>query len=398
MRWIFLLLLTVLIPLASSISTTMLPVYQPGETMIIELQGNILEPISPSDILFKRAHVAIAVDYDVKRVGNKYYLYAQMPLNKNNYTLFINNIATTVNGAPTTVKYNQTFTVSGNTSDYSISPGFIISNKDFILTINSNLDQPTTININFPEERAVTLQPGTNILQMKISSVSQGVSLATLGKYTVPIQITSSSANQSQEIQISISPSTIRQIILANQQKIYNFSIINTGAIDADNLYFSFNESIFDITPSIISLIQPNSSQQFNLSLKRKTGELLEKIFVARNNKFIANMTLDISFTNNKSETTNNSVNNQYYCSELNGKFCSAIETCSTQIVPSLDGSCCTGVCQTEEKSSNSWIVYTSVIILLIILFFIYRSYRKNKLPKLNKSSLLSTIPFKKSP
>ncbi|MEK6792360.1 MAG: hypothetical protein AABX96_01035 [Nanoarchaeota archaeon] len=398
MRWIFLtLFLTILIPLASSISTTMLPTYQPGETMIAEIQGNILKPISTSDIIFKRAHVAIAVNYDVKRIGDKYYIYAQMPTNPNNYTLFINNLATTVNGQNREINYNQTFTVSGNLSDYSISPGFIVSDKNFILTINSNLDIPTTINMNFPDERAVTLQPGVNNIQMQISSISQGVYLATIGKYTVPIQIIKTIMNQSKEYMINLSVQSIRQTILENQQKTYNFSITNIGQETADNLYFSFNQEVFEISPSQIEPIQPNNSQEFNLSLKRTTGDpILENILISRSGSILTNMEIDISFTTNETQITNSS-KDQYYCSELNGKFCSATETCSTQTIQSLDGpSCCTGTCQVEEKSSNSWIAYVSIILVLIILVFVYLSYRKNKLPKLNKPSPLSAPPLRR--
>ncbi len=375
----------------------MLPTYQPGETMIAEIQGNILKPISTSDIIFKRAHVAIAVNYDVKRIGDKYYIYAQMPTNPNNYTLFINNLATTVNGQNREINYNQTFTVSGNLSDYSISPGFIVSDKNFILTINSNLDIPTTINMNFPDERAVTLQPGVNNIQMQISSISQGVYLATIGKYTVPIQIIKTIMNQSKEYMINLSVQSIRQTILENQQKTYNFSITNIGQETADNLYFSFNQEVFEISPSQIEPIQPNNSQEFNLSLKRTTGDpILENILISRSGSILTNMEIDISFTTNETQITNSS-KDQYYCSELNGKFCSATETCSTQTIQSLDGpSCCTGTCQVEEKSSNSWIAYVSIILVLIILVFVYLSYRKNKLPKLNKPSPLSAPPLRR--
>src|SRR3989338_4324054 len=223
MRWMLFAFLIILIPLASSISTTLLPNYQPGETMIIEIQGNILEPIFPSDILFKRAHVAVAVNYDVKRIGGKSYLYAQVPSTPNNYTLFINNIATTVNGIVTKINYNQTFTVSGNMSEYSISPGFIIEDKDFILTITSNLDQPLTINLDFPQERAVTLQPGANPIKMSIEFVGPGVYLAKIGKYTVPLQIKfiNFPQNISDNISISIAPQAFKETLLTNQENRY---------------------------------------------------------------------------------------------------------------------------------------------------------------------------------
>ena len=231
MKLISLFLLALLIPFVSSVSTTMRSSYEPLETMIIEIQGNILQPIDRTDIVFKRSHVAVAVDYDVKRIADKYYLYAQVPSNPNNYTLFINNIATTVNGQITSVDYNQTFQVAGNISGYSINPGFISTNKDFTLIVNSNLDQPITINLNFPSESSFTLEPGINPILFRIDSVPSGLYLAAVGKYTVPVQITSfQSSTQSQTISAEISPNVIKQIVLANQSKTYEFKITNTGS------------------------------------------------------------------------------------------------------------------------------------------------------------------------
>ena len=93
------LLSIILLQLASAISTTIKPVYQPGETMIIEIQGNILEPIKKEDIELKRVNVQVPFEYDFKKIGSKYFLYAILPQSQNNYTLYIKNIATTSNGA-----------------------------------------------------------------------------------------------------------------------------------------------------------------------------------------------------------------------------------------------------------------------------------------------------------
>ena len=397
MRGILLLILALIIPLASSISTTMLPAYQPSDTMIIEIQGNILEPITPQDIVFKRAHVAIAVDYDVKRIGDKYYLYAQLPINPNNYTLFINDIDTTVNGQAQVIDYNQTFQVIGNTSEYSINPGFIVTDKDFTLTVTSYLDQSLPINLNFPSESSFTLQPGNNPILFRVISIEAGLYLAAVGKYIVPIQITSAQSNStpSQITSASISPLGIRQIILANQNKTFEFRVTNLGSTQLENLYFSFDETLFSVYPPVINTLAPNSSQQFNLSLKRTSGQLISgKIFLAQGSKTLANLTVDISFTDNQS-IANASTTPQYYCSELSGKFCAATETCSTVFIQSLDGSCCTGECQTNDPSSSSnWIVYSGIILVLVILFVVYMSYKKSKFPKMNKPSPLSP-PFR---
>jgi len=176
MRWIIFLISILLLNTVSAITTNLAESYQPGETIIIKIEGNILEPIYPSDVVFKRNHVAVAVNYDLKKIDGIYYLYAQTPINPNNYTLYINDISTTVNGVSSSVDFNQSFKVEGNLTDYSISPGFIISNSQSIdLTINSNLDQQSTISSNFPDEHSIILNPGSNIVSLSTSGKSPGV-------------------------------------------------------------------------------------------------------------------------------------------------------------------------------------------------------------------------------
>lgn len=399
MRLIYIILLISLIPITSAISTTMLPAYQPGETMIIEIQGNILKPIDRTDIVFKRAHVAIAVDYDIKRILDKYYLYAQLPTNQNNYTLFINNIATTVNGQNQIINYNQSFIVSGNLTDYSISPGFISTNKDFSITIKSNLDQKITININFPEERAESLNPGTNTINFKINSISSGIYSASIGKYTIPIQIINTQqSNQSKEISISVFPKIIRETIEFGKPKSYNITLTNTGNETTSNLYFIYNNELFSLDKETILEIKSNSSENIVITLNKLNIPISETILLEVDNEIINNITLDIQFTSNKSEITNFS-KPEYYCSELGGKFCAANEICSTQTTQSLDGSCCTGTCNIQEESSSStWIFYTFVAVVIVIILIIYVRYRKTKLPKPQASKSLALNSILKRP
>lgn len=380
MRSIYFILILLLIPFASSISTTMLPEYQRGETMIIEIQGNILEPIEHSDIVFKRNHVAVAINYDVKRVGDKYYIYAQMPLVSNNYTLFINDISATINGRPQRTDYNQTFIVSENLSDYSVEPGIIITNKDFSLIINSNLDNPLPISVNFSNIGEITIQPGQNTIPFSIDSLSTGTYTISVGKYLVPLQITSSSIIQPVNFSINVFPNIIRETLLNDTKKTYNISITNLGTIIED-IYFTFDQNLFDVSPSSISLLNTNESINLTISLKKSNELINENIFLAKENDIIANISFKIIYTSNESQITNNS-NPEYYCSELNGKFCAAEEVCSGQSVMSLDGSCCIGLCAVEESSSSSWIIYVLALVVIIIIIVLYMRYQKTKLPK----------------
>ena len=121
-----LLLLLFLISSVSAISTDMKEIYNQGETLIVEILGNILQPIDKEDVEIFRGHVQVPIDYDVKRVGDNYYFYGIAPLDENNYTLKINDILTTVNGVEQRIDFEQNFTTSNEISPYSIKPGFAI--------------------------------------------------------------------------------------------------------------------------------------------------------------------------------------------------------------------------------------------------------------------------------
>lgn len=390
MKKILFLFILLLLPLVSSISTTMLPSYQRSETMIIEIQGNILEPIERTDVVFKRAHVAVAVDYDIRRILDKYYLYAQVPSTSNNYTLFINNVATTVNGQNQVVNFNQTFEVTSNLTDYSINPGFIVTNQDFSISINSNFDSSQSINSDFPDERAITINPGINNINFDIISKESGFYLATIGKYQVPIFITSSQSSQ-EEISLTVYPKIFRETLKINNPKSYDISIKNNGQQPVQGLYFVYDEEIFSLSNSSLSL-GANETVNLSISLINTNRDILETILISKGSEAIENISFQIQFTQNDSRVTNSS-NPEYYCSELGGKFCSALEVCSGQNVQTLDGSCCVGTCSiAEEESSSSWMFYLFVGLVLIVIIFIFLKYKKTKLPSPKNLPLSSVL------
>lgn len=393
MRWALLIFVLMIAPLASAITTTMAPVYQPGETMIIQIQGSILQPIPKENVVFKRAHVAIAVNYDIKRVGNSYYLYAQLPTAQNNYTLFINDIATTQSGLVTSVDYNQTFTVNGTLVDYAINPGLAIVRDEVVFTITLNLDTPQTINLNFPTEQAITLQPGTNTIRLPTGA--PGVYQAAIGRYTIPIQVLSTASDPiSQNASIRISPTAIHRIILSGNPVSYPITLINDGTSSL-GASFSFNPEALEVIPSAVTLA-PNTSQTINLSLKRTSGSPMQEIVTVNTGETQSQILLNISFTSNVSQIQviqdNNTQAPQYYCAELSGKFCTAAEVCSTELIQALDGGCCTGTCEIEESGGFGWIGYVAVGIIIIILLFVFLKYRKSKVPK-PKPGLIAPPP-----
>ncbi len=422
MRWSILLLSLVLLQTVSAVSTTLAPSYQPGETILIKIEGNILEPILSSDILFKRNHILIPVNYDITRINGTYYLYAQAPINKNNYTLFIKDISTTINGVVKSINFNQSFSVIGNLTDYSVSPGFAIVHKDKLdFTITLNLDNSVNINTNFPEEHSITLSPGQNKISLSTANKSEGIYLITLGKYQIPVQIirTNSFNNATiiNEIPFSvlkIYPSKINRTISSNSIYSFNISLTNNGSSNLQNVQFSFNQSIFSISPSVIASIKSNESKEVTISLLNLLdGKIQEEIIIYDANQQLYNLKLNLFSNNNSNEPslpTQPPSGIVRYCSEdVNGKSCAANEVCSVELIQMKDGACCTGTCSVKKESSSGWIAYLSIIIIVGILIFVYLRYKKTAIPKIkpgliNPASLspehktnLSSQPVKKN-
>ena len=90
-----------------------------------------------------------------------------------------------------------------------------------------------------------------------------------------------------------------------------------------------------------------------------------------------------IKFTENQTENSTPYLDNYEsvkYCSELNGKICTAGEVCGGDTKTSLDGACCLASCQKEDTGgSNSWIGWLIAGVVLIVLLYVYSRYKKTK-------------------
>ncbi len=400
MRWMIILVLALLIPLTSAITTDLKSEYLPGETIIIKISGNILQPISPSAVVFKRNHVAIAVSYDIKRIGQDYYLYAQAPTTNNNYTLFINNIETTLNGIQATTDFNQSFKVAGNMTDYSISPGIaIVLGSSLSFTINLNRDQPLTINYNFPQENSITLNPGSNTLVLQLSSVNNGTYFAQIGKYSVPIQIIRPFViNNSGTKILLISPQKINRTILEGNNFSFNLTLTNNGTAILNEIKLNFTNQDILFSQEEISSLQPSESSIITASISKYSGSPIEGEIISFDDEGqLANISLRIAFTKNLTETipSGDDSISQYYCSELQGKFCTSNEICGGEQVQTLDGLCCKGKCAIKETSSSGWVGYLVIGIIIIVLVIVFIRYKKSGIQPLMKSSPINPLSKK---
>ena len=85
-----LLFLLFLFPSAHALSLDLDSVYDQSETIVAEIQGVVLQPISPSQVTFTRGHVETVVTHDVQRLGDSYFIYFILKTNVVSLLSFIN--------------------------------------------------------------------------------------------------------------------------------------------------------------------------------------------------------------------------------------------------------------------------------------------------------------------
>lgn len=375
----------------NAISTNMKENYSPLETAIVKISGNILEPITFNQIEFKRNNVRIPFMYDIKRLGEDYYLWFIVNANETgkNMTLIINDIVTSVSGLNQKIDFYQNFTINENLSDYTIKPGFVSTRDKAEFQIDSNLDESKEIEISFPYSTTLTLKPGENNIVIPTDSVSSTQILnVKIGKYIVPIYVIK---NQTLVIKknnsIIVEPDFVNLKRLKEDKNIkFNISIINAGDNKIENLYLEIDDNYFEIETDKKITLLPNQEAQYDISLKKSIDyDISQSILVkADKNNITHSILVEIEFIENRSIEVNVSDNEtnfeEFLCIELDGKLCPADVTCTGTKVKSLDGSCCIGTCLLkEDDGSSSWIGYIIIGIAILVIVFAFIKYKKVK-------------------
>ncbi|MBU1988042.1 MAG: hypothetical protein KKD94_01000 [Nanoarchaeota archaeon] len=173
-----------------AVSSDLRDSYAPKETMIGEFSGGILAPIAREQVsVIRDGHIDVAVEYDIRKLGQGYYIWLISPQNTGNYTLKVRDIIAFVGGVPDVVDYEKEFIVAGEIVDYSINPGFVFASDDFEIAATL-YESSKTIEIDFPEVREINLVPGTNHIDFPIGDLI-GVYSAriSVGRYSVPAYI-----------------------------------------------------------------------------------------------------------------------------------------------------------------------------------------------------------------
>lgn len=373
-RVIGLILTLIFLHSVSALSTTLEETYTQGETMLVEITGSILEPLGSSDVEFLRGHVQVgSFEYDLKRLGDRYFLYAVTPFAPNNYTIVIHNVATFINGQNTRVDIVQNFTVTNETAPYTLKPGFIITDSSFDLSIILNRDVPEEITISEGTNRSLSLHPGNNNVRISLDLFAPGLHMISVGAYSFPLyNIRSQNATLIIEPRIlEILPLRIEERFVRSQNpKVVTFIITNRAERELEDFEFEYNKNRYKLTPSSLRRLNVNETVTFNVTVLGNESRVNESFSITVNDETF-DVPFDISLTDEIPPSISRpSPGNAtgYYCNEVNGNICLATQQCSGESVSTLDGNCCRGTCVEAPKASSlAWMGYLIGGIVLVI-------------------------------
>lgn len=383
--------------------------YAPRETGILSIKGVFYESITADKIELKRNNVIIPMDYKIQNFGNEYIIWFIAPEIPNNYTLWLKDISTSENGAQVRKDFPINITVVGNQIEYNVKPETFNPSNNFSLLITSYADDVKIVSINFPTARDITLNPGENLFTMPVTSIygTQKV-VINVGMYSIPVLVTGTAKTpyETEDYDVQFSDGSIeREETIYILGYTFNFSLINKLNSEIKGLRIAYNKTLFTITPDKEFSLAAKGEKKFEVKLKETIRNNVEEeiIFTYSNITLRLPVTLEIKAIRNLTRNTTNGNEtidfSKFYCQELSGVLCAPEEECSVATKASLNGACCTGVCQQKKESGGSWIGIILFIIVLTLVGYVFWKYKQTpKQGSETKSKLNEELMKKPTP
>ena len=334
------LFLILFLPFVCSVSIELNSEYDRGETLIAKVSGNFVDNINKGDIFFYRRHMQTSIaEYDLIKVENQFFIYAKLGIEKvpDNYSIQIKNVRYMNGSQISQDPIIGNFSITGNTSDFWISPGAQIVDKDYLIQVQ-NL-QPETITININSEEMVSESGG-------FFSSFFGTENETTSTSASSIEILS---GEIKDIEFSLEDMTIlKEIKLSSENTVY-FSPIY-------NIYVPGNITI-----------EENNTLNYT-----GEGTIIEEDIINEdpNEEIIINEDTGETITRKEAKTKT--------CDEVNGSICNTTEICGGTTFYASDSLCCLGKCALEKKNNSAKIIGWVLMIAVGLILVWFLSKRKN--------------------
>ncbi len=409
---IIILFILIFLPIISAVEFDIKTEFSQGETLMAKVSGNFLDPILKENIFFYRGHVRISINPKVAKIDDEFYIYAPL-LGKNpdNYSISIENVKYMKGSQVSEENIVQNFSITSDTADFSITPGFIITKEDFIIEAQNLQDYQITIQIktdaqssggffdslfeDTTEENSVTLKSGEI---KKISFEVEDITLPTFKKielstedlkYEIPVYVyLNETVSGKKKKDFELEPSELHISMATNSNTTRIIYLFNTGDKTLKNISLSVSDSLkpyLSFSISEIKELEENSSIKIELYLSSDNEEkTIEGQITAKQEDVLytysavfLNFIKDYIPLDGEEET----ITITKTCEEMNGAICKENEECDKEPKYAKDGKCCLGTCEEIKESSSGKIIGWSIVIAVVVflIWFFKAKYRGAK-------------------
>lgn len=318
----FFVLLFLLFPLISAVEFDVKANFSQGETLMAKVSGNFLEPVLKENIFFYRGHVKIPVEYDIAKIDEDYYIYALLgDKSPDNYSVAVEGVS--YKEGTETVEKNiiRNFTITNETADFSVNPGFIITEDNFSIEIQNLKDYSIIIKID--ENKTETEGGFFSFFFQSTDSENESVIVK---------------SGEIKNINFELGNETsFRKILLSTENLEYKIPV------------YAFVSQIQE---------EENEEEQNASEEEQEQGEE-------------TNQTKEEKITKATTKT----------CAEAGGTICKSDEKCSEAPVQAKDAICCLKTCGKIEKKITGKLIGWGLLVVLfiIILWFVKKTSKAKK-------------------
>jgi len=336
MKKILIILLLLILPLISAVEIDMKDEFDQGETLMAKISGNFLEQVKKENILFYREHVRVPLEYDLAKIDNEYYVYAELGNKEpNNYSLRIENVNYMKGATVMDDDLIKEFIITEEVADFSINPGFVITEKEFFIKVQNLRDFKIEIDIDENET-----ETGGSLFESLFKGVQSSDSSVEL--YSGEIK----------ELEFNLGNETsFRFVELSTENITYSIPVYTFVTERATRDWGEEDEEDSETT-------EEDEEETTEEDSETPTGEETE--------------------TPSEEEEEEIKIASTKTCSEMSGIVCGEGEECSVTIEYATDGVCCKGSCNLVEKSNTGKIIGWSMVIIIVV-FVLWFLKTKNK-------------------
>ncbi len=420
---IFFAVLFLLSPLFSAVEFNMKETYSQGETLISTFSANFVDAVTKENVRFYRGHVRVSIEPHLTKIGEEYYLYAQLPENPANYSVRLEDVKYMKGSQVVEEDIIKNFTITNQTSDFWVDPGVIVTSGDFDVEMQNLQENKIIINLkietvsgdegtyysssfgefNEGDENSFSLISGAKQkLSFKVKDIEED-SLKKIIIYTgnqtyyeIPLYVLATPVSNKKEQNFQFDSKELQIKIPTGEELVKTVAIKNTGQEPLSNIQISFSE---ELNPYLLIPIkniefldvgeEAEIGLYFSKSLEEKVIEGQLKAQTDSGLYTYSALTLIYlrDYKLSESEIKESVIKT---CSDLGGRTCLEGEKCSVEITYAKDGVCCEGSCIKQEKGSFGWLGWILIVLVIGFLIWFFLKYRKiESKPK---------FPFEKRP